>query len=177
MELATLGGGCFWCLDALYRTLDGIKTIASGYAGGRTPNPNYKSVCSGATEHAEVVQLNFYPLQISFEQILEVFFAIHDPTTLNRQGNDIGTQYRSIILYHSPEQASTAHSVIARLNQEGHWPNPIVTQVVPFTAFHAAEIEHQDFLRNNPYHPYCQRIIAPKVAELIRKNSSKKPNF
>src|SRR6266567_6611983 len=141
-EIATLAGGCFWCLEAVYNDLKGVESVESGYMGGKTANPGYEDVCSGETGHAEVVQLTFDPKQVSFKEILEVFFVIHDPTTLNRQGNDVGTQYRSAIFYHSPEQKATAEQVIAKLNAEHLWNAPIVTQVTPFEKFYRAEDYH-----------------------------------
>ena len=164
-EVATLGGGCFWCLEAVYDELKGVEEVVSGYAGGRVANPTYEQVCSGRTGHAEVVQLTFDPRVISFEELLEVFFTIHDPTTPNRQGHDIGTQYRSIILSHSPEQQAIAQETIARLEAAGIWDAPIVTEVVPLTAFYPAEDYHQEYFRNNPQQPYCRVVVAPKVAK------------
>lgn len=172
-EVATLGGGCFWCLEAVFEQLRGVEKMESGYAGGQTPNPTYKAVCSGATEHAEVVQLTFDPAVISFRELLEVFFAIHDPTTLNRQGNDVGTQYRSAIFYHSPQQKETAESVIRELTGENRWPNPIVTEVVPFTGFWKAEDYHQGYYRGNPAQPYCQLVVGPKVAKARKAFAAK----
>jgi peptide-methionine (S)-S-oxide reductase len=168
-ETVTLGGGCFWCLEAVYNELRGVERVISGYAGGSVPNPSYEQVCSGRTGHAEVVQLTFDPSVISFKEILEVFFTIHDPTTLNRQGADVGTQYRSIILYASPEQEQTAKDVIAETQQSGIWRNPIVTQLVPLDRFYPAEGYHQNYFEQNPYQPYCQIVIAPKVAKAREK--------
>ncbi len=164
-EVATLGGGCFWCLEAVYLELKGIEKVESGYAGGAVANPSYEDVCSGTTGHAEVVQLTFDPSVISFKDILEVFFTIHDPTTLDRQGYDVGTQYRSIIFYHTPEQRATAEQTIAELDRQGIWPNPIVTRLEPFTAFYPAEGYHQRYFERNPFQPYCQVVVAPKVAK------------
>lgn len=164
--LATLGGGCFWCLEAVYENVRGVTRVISGYAGGQHPNPTYELVCSGTTGHAEVVQLEFDPAVISYRELLEIFFDIHDPTTLNRQGADVGTQYRSIILYHDPEQRRTAETLIAALNASGRWRSPIVTQVVPFEAFYPAEAYHQQYFRNHPYQPYCRAVVAPKVSKL-----------
>jgi peptide-methionine (S)-S-oxide reductase len=168
-ELATLGGGCFWCLEAGFEQVRGVEKVESGYAGGSAANPTYYQVCSGATGHAEVVQLTFDPAVISFRELLEIFFTIHDPTTLNRQGADVGTQYRSVIFYHSPQQKQAAEQVIAELNAADVWGRPIVTQLVPFEGFHRAEDYHQGYFRHNPEQPYCQAVVAPKVAKLRQK--------
>lgn len=165
---ATFGGGCFWCLDEVYRQLRGVQHVISGYAGGGTRNPSYREVCSGETGHAEVVQIEFDPGQISFRDLLEVFFTVHDPTTPDRQGADRGTQYRSIILYHDEEQRETAERVMAELGERGVWKDPIVTQLVPAGDFWRAEESHQEYYRRNPNQPYCQIVIAPKVAKLRR---------
>ncbi len=165
MEIATLGGGCFWCLDAVFRQLRGVGRVESGYAGGSTPNATYRDVCSGTTGHAEVVQVSFDPNVISYRDLLGVFFTVHDPTTLNRQGADIGTQYRSIVLTHSPAQRETAEQVIGELQRNQVWDDPIVTELEAFTRFYPAERHHQDYFANNPQQPYCQAIIAPKVAK------------
>lgn len=165
LETATLAGGCFWCLEAVYDDLKGVEDVVSGYAGGFVPHPTYEQVCSGNTGHAEVVQIKFDPRQISYEEILDVFFTIHDPTTLNRQGNDVGTQYRSAIFYHSPEQEQTVRKKIVDLEAAQLWDAPIVTEVVPLTAFYPAEDYHQEYFSRNPYQPYCQIVIAPKVAK------------
>ena len=172
-ETAVLGGGCFWCLEAVYNELRGVEHVISGYAGGSVPNPSYEAVCSGRTGHAEVVQVAFDPEVISYREILEVFFTIHDPTTLNRQGADVGTQYRSIILYASPEQEATARSVIEETTASGIWHSPIVTQVEPLERFYPAEGYHQNYFEQNPYQPYCQIIIAPKVAKVRQKYLSR----
>ncbi len=164
-EVATFGGGCFWCVDTILRELNGVELVESGYAGGSTTNPSYKDVCSGTTGHAEVVQVTFDPSVISFRDLLNVFFTIHDPTTLNRQGHDVGTQYRSVIMYHSPEQQAAAKQAIADLEQSKVWDDPIVTEVVPFTEFYAAEQYHQGYYARNLEQPYCQVVIAPKVAK------------
>ncbi|MBI4503916.1 MAG: peptide-methionine (S)-S-oxide reductase MsrA [Chloroflexi bacterium] len=164
-EMATLGGGCFWCLEAVYAELRGVEQVVSGYAGGTVANPSYEDVCSGTTGHAEVVQITFDPRVISFKDLLEVFFTIHDPTTLNRQGADIGTQYRSIILYHSSEQRTIAEQVLAELNAAKNWDRPIVTELEPHTVFYPAEAYHQEYFTRNPYQPYCQAVVAPKVAK------------
>ncbi len=162
-ELATLAGGCFWCLDAVYRGLRGVEQVVSGYMGGQTANPSYELVCTGTSGHAEVVQITFDPDVISYRELLEVFFTIHDPTTLNRQGADSGTQYRSAIFYHSPDQKGTADDVIA--NVQPLWDDPIVTEVTPVDTFYNGEGYHQDYYSNNTNQPYCQVVIAPKVAK------------
>lgn len=169
LETATLGGGCFWCLEAVYLDLRGVTQVVSGYAGGHVAHPTYQQVCQGVTGHAEVVQVTFDPAVLSYADLLEVFFAIHDPTTLNRQGNDVGTQYRSIILTHSPAQQKTAHDTIARLNAAGRWPHPIVTQVEPVRTFYPAEAYHQDYFAHNGQQPYCQFVVAPKVAKFRKQ--------
>lgn len=165
MEVATLGGGCFWCLEAVYLDLEGVHAVKSGYAGGADPNPSYDSVCSGTTGHAEVVQVTFDSAVTSYREILEVFFAVHDPTTLNRQGADVGTQYRSVIFYHSDEQKNVAEEVIRALESEGIWSAPIVTELGPVPTFFPAETYHDDYFRRNPSQPYCQAVIDPKVAK------------
>lgn len=164
-ESATLGGGCFWCLEAVFEQLRGVERVESGYAGGTAANPTYQQVCTGGTGHAEVVQINFDPSVLSFGDLLDVFFDIHDPTTLNRQGADVGTQYRSVIFYHSPEQKRIAEERIAALNASGSYRVPVVTQLVPFEAFHRAEDYHQSYFRSNPYQGYCQAVVGPKVAK------------
>ena len=164
-ELATLGGGCFWCLEAVYKELRGVERVVSGYAGGRVPDPSYEQVCSGSTGHAEVVQITYDPRAVSFRELLEVFFTIHDPTTLNRQGADVGTQYRSAVFYHNPEQKEEAERVITELTVNGVWPSPIVTEVVPLDVFYPAEEYHQDYFARNPYQGYCRMVVAPKVAK------------
>jgi peptide-methionine (S)-S-oxide reductase len=164
-EQATLGGGCFWCLEAVYLELNGVERVVSGYAGGTVENPSYEAVCSERTGHAEVTQITYDPQVISFKELLEVFFTIHDPTTPNRQGYDVGSQYRSIILTHNDEQRATAQEVIARLGAAGLWSAPIVTEVEPLTVFYPAEAYHQDYFANNPQQPYCQAVVAPKVAK------------
>lgn len=164
-EIATLGGGCFWCLEAVYDDMKGVLSVESGYSGGPGANPTYKQVCNGTTGHAEVVQVTFDPQVISFKDILNVFFVIHDPTTLNRQGNDAGTQYRSAIFYHSDEQKTVAEGVIRELTDQKVWGQPIVTEVTPFDKFYVAEDYHQEYYANNPYQPYCMMVVAPKVAK------------
>ncbi len=165
-ELATLGGGCFWCLEAVYDELKGVEQVESGYSGGTVPNPSYYDVCEGITGHAEVVQLTFDPREISFKEILQVFFTIHDPTTLNRQGADIGTQYRSAILYHSQEQKVIAEETMRELAVARIWDTPIVTEVTPFEVFYRAEEDHQEYIQRNSALPYCQYVIVPKVMKL-----------
>jgi peptide-methionine (S)-S-oxide reductase len=168
-ELATLGGGCFWCLEAVYKELRGVERVVSGYAGGRVADPSYEQVCSGSTGHAEVVQITYDPRAVSFRELLEVFFTIHDPTTLNRQGADVGTQYRSAVFYHTPEQREEAERVIAELTAEGVWPSPIVTEVVPLEKFYPAEDYHQDYFARNPFQGYCRMVVAPKVAKFRKQ--------
>jgi peptide-methionine (S)-S-oxide reductase len=165
LAVATLGGGCFWCLDAVYRELRGVHAVASGYAGGTMPNPGYELGCTGITVHAAGVQLHFDPSEISYRTLLDVFFVIHDPTTRNRQGHDIGTQYRSVIFTHDEEQAATASAVIAELDAQQLWPRPIVTEVLLAPTFWPAEKEHQDYFTNHPVQPYCLGVVAPKVAK------------
>lgn len=164
-EIATLGGGCFWCLDGVFKDLRGVEKVESGYTGGHLKNPSYQAVCTGTTGHAEVIQLTFNPNEVSFKEILEVFFTIHDPTTLNRQGYDEGTQYRSAIFYHSPEQKEVAAQVIAELDAAKIWGNPIVTEVTPIGDFYVAEGYHQNYFENNPNQPYCRAVVEPKVAK------------
>lgn len=163
MEFATFGGGCFWCLEAVFQQLKGVEKVVSGYAGGRVPNPTYKQVLTGLTGHAEVVQILYDPSVITYPELLEVFWKTHDPTTLNRQGPDIGTQYRSIVLAHNAEQLELARSYKAKLNQSGAFNRPIVTEIKPLTKFFPAEDYHQNYFRNNPYQGYCQYVIVPKV--------------
>jgi peptide-methionine (S)-S-oxide reductase len=168
-ETATLAGGCFWCLEAVFADLRGVARVVSGYAGGDVPNPTYRAVCSGTTGHAEVVQITFDPQVVSFAELLEVFFTIHDPTTLNRQGGDIGTQYRSAIFYHSPEQKEIAEQLISQFDAGHIWNAPIVTEVVPLTVFYPAEDYHQEYYQNNQNQPYCRAVIAPKVSKFRQK--------
>jgi peptide-methionine (S)-S-oxide reductase len=165
MEVATVGGGCFWCLEAVYIDLIGVQAVQSGYAGGQTHDPTYEEVCGGTTGHAEVVQLRFDPEVITFREILEVFFAVHDPTTPNRQGADVGTQYRSIILHHTPDQREISEEVIRDLDGQDLWSSPIVTEVSPIGDFYPAEDYHDDYFRKNPHQPYCRAVINPKVAQ------------
>ena len=161
--LATFGGGCFWCVEAIFERVSGVDKVVSGYAGGNVVNPTYKEVTSGRTGHAEVVQISYNPDQVSFLELLEIFFKTHDPTTLNRQGADVGTQYRSIILYHDEAQRESSVAIIDELNGAGIWNNPIVTQVEPFTEFYSAEAYHQEYFENNPNQGYCRVVIQPKV--------------
>lgn len=165
LEVATLAGGCFWCLEAVYLDLKGVTKVESGYAGGKVVNPSYNQVCAGTTGHAEVVQITFDPQMASFEDLLKIFFTIHDPTTLNRQGYDVGTQYRSAIYFHSPEQKATAERVIAELDAEHLWDNKIVTEVTPLDIFYRAEEYHQNYFARNPEQGYCRAVVAPKVAK------------
>jgi peptide-methionine (S)-S-oxide reductase len=169
LETATLGAGCFWCVEAVFDDLKGVEDVVSGYAGGHTENPTYRQVCDGDTGHAEVAQITFDPSVISFKEILQVFFAVHDPTTLNRQGNDVGTQYRSAIFYHDDEQKRVAAEVIKEVTEEGVYDNPIVTEVVPFEEFWPAENYHQEYFLNNPNQPYCAAVVAPKVVKFRKK--------
>ena len=169
VEIATLGGGCFWCLEAVYQQTRGVIPAISGYMGGATPNPTYKEVCSGRSGHVEVVQVTFDPREITYRDILEIFFAIHDPTTLNRQGNDAGTQYRSVIFFHSPEQQAVAGEIIRELTAEKAFSGPVVTAVEPATEFFAAEDYHQRYFENNPYQPYCAFVVSPKVDKFRKK--------
>ena len=169
METATLGGGCFWCLEAVYDQLRGVDDVVSGYSGGHVPNPTYEEVCAKTTGHAEVVQLTFDPTVITLREILDVFFTIHDPTTLNRQGNDVGPQYRSAIFYHSPEQQAVAEQAIADVNASGLWDDPIVTEVTPLDVFYVAEDYHQQYFERNPNQGYCRVIIVPKVAKFRKQ--------
>jgi len=169
-ETATLGGGCFWCLEAVYDELRGVKKVESGYSGGHVPNPTYRQVCSETTGHAEVTQLTFDPEVVSFREVLEVFFTIHDPTTLNRQGADVGESYRSVIFFHDEEQRRVAEEVVLELEAGDVWDDPIVTQVTPFEEFYVAEDYHQEYFLRNGQQPYCQVIIAPKVAKFRKEH-------
>jgi len=169
LEKATLGGGCFWCLEAVFDQLKGVQSVVSGYAGGHVDNPTYRAVCNGTTGHAEVVQIDFDPDEVTFDDVLRVFFTIHDPTTLNRQGADVGTQYRSVIFYHSDEQKSVAESVIREMTEARIWDDPIVTEVVPIERFFEAEGYHQEYFERNQNQPYCQVVVAPKVAKFRSK--------
>jgi peptide-methionine (S)-S-oxide reductase len=169
IEMATLGGGCFWCLEAVFEQMIGVESVISGYCGGSTENPTYEAVCSGRTGHAEVVRLTFDAKRCDFRQVLEVFFAIHDPTTLNRQGNDVGSQYRSVIFFHSPEQEEIARSVIAELARDAGWARPVVTEVLPVPTFFPAESHHQQYFRRNGDQPYCVYVVSPKLATFRKR--------
>ncbi len=172
-ELATLGGGCFWCLEAVFDQVKGVESVESGYMGGEGPNPTYEAVCTGTTGYAEIIQIRFDPNVISFREILEIFFGIHDPTTLNRQGNDAGTQYRSAIFYHSPKQEATAKELIEKLTKDQLFDAPIVTEVVPASTFYMAENYHQEYFVQNPSQPYCTYLIGPKVAKFRQQFAGK----
>ncbi len=167
VEIATLGGGCFWCIEAVYQEMKGVLKVESGYAGGRVPNPTYREVCTGTTGHAEVVQITYDPSVTSYADILEVFFTVHDPTTLNRQGNDVGTQYRSVIFYHNDEQKRIAEA--AKKAAASLWPKPIVTEIAPLDRFYKAEDYHQNYYRDNPSQPYCIYVVGPKVEKFRQK--------
>jgi peptide-methionine (S)-S-oxide reductase len=169
LEVATLAGGCFWCLEAVYDELNGVVDVVSGYSGGSKPNPSYEAVCTGQTGHAETVQVIYDPRVVSYRELLEVFFTIHDPTTLNRQGADVGTQYRSAIFYHTPEQKAIAEQVIRELEGQKIWDKPVVTELTPFSIFYPAEAYHQEYFKHNPYQGYCMAIIAPKVTKFRKK--------
>ncbi|MDA4130420.1 MAG: peptide-methionine (S)-S-oxide reductase MsrA [Thaumarchaeota archaeon] len=169
LQVATLGGGCFWCIEAVFSELNGVLKAESGYAGGTMKNPSYEEVCSDETGHAEVVQVTFDPSVITYREILQVFFSVHDPTTLNRQGADVGTQYRSVVFYNSPEQRQVAEEVIKEINRTRMWEKPVVTELVPLTEFYKAEEYHQNYFKNNPSQGYCQVVISPKVSK-FRKN-------
>jgi peptide-methionine (S)-S-oxide reductase len=169
LETITLGGGCFWCLEAIYNELKGIIKVESGYAGGIVPNPTYNQVCTGTTGHAEVIQITYNPTIITFKEILQIFFTMHDPTTLNHQGNDVGTQYRSIIFYHNENQKHIAEQIINEITQARIWNNPIVTQIEPYNLFYKAEEYHQEYYKKNPAQSYCRIIIAPKISKLRKQ--------
>nr|WP_294504768.1 peptide-methionine (S)-S-oxide reductase MsrA [uncultured Rhodopila sp.] len=172
-ETATLGGGCFWCLEAVFKDLRGVTSVMSGYAGGEVANPSYKAVCGGRTGHAEVVQVTFDPAELAYADLLRVFFAIHDPTTKDRQGNDVGTQYRSIILTQSDAQAATARAVMQEITDARIWPGKLVTQIDPLTVFYPAEPEHHDYFARNPFSGYCQVVVAPKVVKFRKQFADK----
>ena len=172
-EVATLAGGCFWCIDAVFREIEGVENVISGYTGGTTANPTYQQVCSDKTGHAEAVQVTFDPTKISYREILEIFFSIHDPTTLNRQGADTGTQYRSAIFYHNEQQKPIAEQLIEELNKAGLWKRPIVTQVAPLDKFYPAEDYHREYFARHPEQAYCQMVISPKVNK-FRKQWAKR---
>ncbi|QYO65404.1 peptide-methionine (S)-S-oxide reductase MsrA [Leptolyngbya sp. 7M] len=173
IETATLAAGCFWCVEAVFDDLEGVLDVVSGYSGGYKENPTYQEVCSETTGHAEVVQIKFDPEVLSYADLLRVFFSVHDPTTLNRQGNDIGTSYRSAIFYHSKEQEQTAHEIIDEVTKEGIYSDPIVTEVSQFDKFWPAEDYHQEYFANNPNQPYCAAVVAPKVAKFRKKFTSR----
>ena len=170
-EIATLGGGCFWCIEAVYQEMNGVLKVESGYAGGSVADPSYREVCTGTTGHAEVAQITFDPSVTSYREILEVFFTVHDPTTLNRQGNDVGTQYRSVIFYHSPEQKTIAEA--AKKAAAELWEDPVVTEIAPLDKFYKAETYHQNYYKDNPYQPYCVYVVGPKVKKFREKFSEK----
>ena len=172
MDIATLAGGCFWCLEAVYDQVKGVQSVESGYIGGQVDAPTYEQVCSGHTGHAEAVRITFDPRLVTFRDLLNVFFVIHDPTTRNRQGNDIGTQYRSGIFYHSPEQQQIAQEVMAAVTREGVYPNPIVTEVVPASQWYEAEAYHQEYFARNPFEGYCVYVVGPKVAKFRQRYAS-----
>jgi peptide-methionine (S)-S-oxide reductase len=172
-QITTLAGGCFWCLEAVFDQMKGVQSVESGYMGGKSTDPTYEAVCSGTTGHAEVVQVSFDPMVVSFREVLEIFFAIHDPTTLNRQGNDVGTQYRSAIFYHSPEQKKIAEEVIAQFTKEKIFDRPIVTEVIEAGPFYLAEEYHQEYFARNPYQPYCTYIVNPKVVKFRKQFAAK----
>ena len=172
MDIATLAGGCFWCLEAVYDQVKGVQSVESGYIGGQVDAPTYEQVCSGHTGHAEAVRITFDPRLVTYRDLLNVFFVIHDPTTRNRQGNDIGTQYRSGIFYHSPEQQQIAQEVIAAVTRERVYPNPIVTEVVPATRWYEAEAYHQEYFARNPFEGYCAYVVGPKVAKFRQRYAS-----
>jgi peptide-methionine (S)-S-oxide reductase len=169
LETETLAAGCFWCVEAVFDELNGVEDVVSGYAGGHTENPTYRQVCNGDTGHAEVAEIRFDPSVISFKHVLRVFFSVHDPTTLNRQGNDIGTQYRSAIFYHNDEQKRDAEEVIKEITDEGVYDDPVVTEIVPLEKFWPAEDYHQEYFANNPNQPYCQAVVSPKVRKFRQK--------
>lgn len=173
LDTATLGGGCFWCVEAVYELVNGVVSVESGYAGGSVPNPTYKHVCEGTTGHAEVCRVVFDPAVVSYDEILQMFFGAHDPTTLNRQGNDVGTQYRSVIFTYSPQQRETALAYIKQLNASGAWPNPIVTEVVDEAPFFKAEDYHQNYFEQNGGQPYCAFVVRPKVDKFKKQFSDK----
>lgn len=176
LDTATFGSGCFWCSEAIFQRVNGVKSVASGYSGGKRPNPTYDQVSSGATGHAEVIQVTFNPQEVSYDQLLEIFWKTHDPTTLNRQGADVGTQYRSVVFYHNEAQKQIAESIKAELNTSGAWNNPIITEISPLTAFYKAENYHQNYYNNNKNAAYCNFVIVPKLEkfEKVFKDRMKK---
>ncbi|WP_018983765.1 peptide-methionine (S)-S-oxide reductase MsrA [Salinimonas chungwhensis] len=173
IQQATLGGGCFWCIESAYNNVEGVERALSGYAGGHTDEPTYKAVCSGTTGHAEVVRVNYDADVISYRDILEIFFALHDPTQLDRQGNDVGPQYRSVIFYHDDTQKAEAEAIIEEINRDEIWPNPVVTEVVELNNYHQAEDYHQDYFKNNPQNQYCAMVLAPKLAKFKKTFADK----
>ena len=173
IQQATLAGGCFWCIESAFNQVNGVQAALSGYAGGETANPTYEQVCSGNTGHAEVVRINFDADQTSYRDILEIFFALHDPTQLNRQGNDVGTQYRSAIFYHDEQQRKEAEQIIAEIREQKIWDDPVVTEVVALNNYYEAEAYHQDYFNNNPQNTYCNMVVAPKLAKFKQKFASK----
>jgi len=168
-EVATLAGGCFWCIEAVFREVNGVESVISGYTGGTTANPTYQQICAGETSHAEAVDVTFDPAKISYREILEIFFSVHDPTTLNRQGVDTGTQYRSAIFYHNEQQKAMAEQIIRELNDANVWATPIVTEVTPLQEFYPAEDYHQEYFERNPEYTYCRMVIAPKIAKFRKQ--------
>jgi peptide-methionine (S)-S-oxide reductase len=172
-DIATVAGGCFWCLEAVYDQMKGVVAVESGYIGGQVDHPTYEAVCSGSTSHAEAVRITFDPTIVSYRELLEVFFVIHDPTTLNRQGHDVGTQYRSAIFYHTPEQRQVAADVIAAITREEIYPGPIVTEVEPAGTWYEAEPYHQEYFARNPFQGYCTAVVAPKVAKFRKRFTAK----
>jgi peptide-methionine (S)-S-oxide reductase len=177
-EVATLGGGCFWCVEATFEQLQGVESVVSGYSGGHVPNPTYEQVCTKTTGHAEVIQVTFDPGVISYEDLLRVFFTVHDPTTEDRQGGDVGPQYRSVIFHHSPEQKAAAEAVVREIEQMGIWDDPVVTELTRFETLYPAEDYHQEYFRNNPSQPYCSVVVAPKVAKFRKTWTERlKPEF
>jgi peptide-methionine (S)-S-oxide reductase len=175
-EVATLAGGCFWCLEAVFKEVKGVQRVLSGYTGGKKENPTYEEVCSDKTGHAEAIDITFFPDVISYREILEIFFTVHDPTTLNRQGHDTGSQYRSAVFYHDQAQKSIAEEVIGEINNAHIWCSPIITDVKPYTKFHSAEEYHRDYFERHPEQNYCQAIIAPKVLKFRQKWAGKLKN-
>ena len=173
IQQATLGGGCFWCLESAFNTVDGVELAVSAYAGGQTQDPTYEAVCSGQTGHAEVVRVNFDADKLSYREVLEIFFALHNPTQLNRQGNDVGTQYRSAIFYHDDEQKVVAEKILQEITEEQIWPDPVVTEVIALNNYHQAEDYHQDYFSNNPQNQYCNMVVAPKLAKFKKTFASR----
>ena len=173
IQQATLGGGCFWCLESAFNTVDGVELAVSAYAGGQTQDPTYEAVCSGQTGHAEVVRVNFDADKLSYREVLEIFFALHNPTQLNRQGNDVGTQYRSAIFYHDDEQKVAAEKILQEIADEQIWPDPVVTEVIALNNYHQAEDYHQDYFSNNPQNQYCNMVVAPKLAKFKKTFASR----